>query len=78
LVTIQVVRFPDKIGIQGFNPNRTVAHAESPQLAQEKSGLNGAGLSKQPLNPDLSGNFEPELVTIITPFSLNYGYSCNT
>ncbi|TET87421.1 MAG: hypothetical protein E3J46_06370 [Desulfobacteraceae bacterium] len=36
--------------VQGFNPNRTVVHAESSQLAQEKPGFNGTGLSKQPLN----------------------------
>ena len=36
--------------VQGFNANRTIVHAESPQLAQEKSGFNGTKLNKQPLN----------------------------
>ncbi len=36
--------------VQGFNPNRTIVHAESPQLAQEKPGFNGTKLKKQPLN----------------------------
>ena len=36
--------------VQGFNPNRTIVHAESPQLAQEKPGFNGTKLNKQPLN----------------------------
>jgi len=29
---------------------RTIVHAESPQLAQEKPGFNGTKLKKQPLN----------------------------
>ena len=36
--------------VQGFKPNRTVVHAESPQLAQEKPGFNGTGSGKEPLN----------------------------
>jgi len=36
--------------VQGFNPNRIIVHAESPQLAQEKPGFNCTKLNKQPLN----------------------------
>ena len=40
----------DGVSYEGFNPNRTIVHAESPQLAQEKPGFNGKKLNKQPLN----------------------------
>ena len=64
----QVFGFPDKIGIQGFNPNRTIVHSESTQLVQEKPIFNGTGLSKQALKSDSSGNVELEQVKNLKRF----------